>query len=243
MPLSRTTSLLRGGRVIDPESGLDGIRDIAITGKKIAAISPQRLNGKSEIDAAGLVVAPGFIDLHSHGQTPENYRFKAMDGVTTALELEIGVYPVSEWYAARAGKSLVHYGASSGHVPARMAVMKDTGVLLPRDSAMNRVASAGRTEGHLVRGRERPRRRCTRHGARLDLHSNRHFVRGARSFLSDGQVEAPRVRSCPQYCRDIARNHRVPAGDDRGCGDLRRTATHCPHQQQCPEDERQRRSA
>ena len=133
--------VLRGGRVIDPESGLDGIRDIAITGKKIAAISPQRLNGKSEIDAAGLVVAPGFIDLHSHGQTPENYRFKALDGVTTALELEIGVYPVSEWYAARAGKSLVHYGASSGHVPARMAVMKDTGVLLPRDSAMNGSAS------------------------------------------------------------------------------------------------------
>ena len=85
--------VLRGGRVMDPESGLDAIRNIGITGKKVAAISTRPLRGKVEIDAAGLVVAPGFIDPHSHGQTPENYRYKAMDGVTTALELEIGVSP------------------------------------------------------------------------------------------------------------------------------------------------------
>jgi N-acyl-D-aspartate/D-glutamate deacylase len=134
--------VLHGGRVLDPESGLDGIRSVAISGRQIAAISEARLRGKTEIDAAGLVVSPGFIDLHSHGQTPENYRLKAMDGVTTALELEIGVYPAGEWYASREGKSLIHYGASSGHVPARMAVMKDTGVLVPRDTAMNRLATA-----------------------------------------------------------------------------------------------------
>ena len=134
--------VLQRGRVIDPESGLDGIRDVAITGKKIAAISTTRLRGKTEIDATGLVIAPGFIDLHSHGQTPENYRYKAMDGVTTALELEVGVYPAGEWYAARTGKSLIHFGASSGHIPARMAIMKDTGVFLPRDSATNRPASS-----------------------------------------------------------------------------------------------------
>ena len=73
-------------------------------------------------------MAPGFIDLHSHGQTPENYRFKAMDGVTTALELEVGVSPVPAWYAAREGKALINFGASSGHLPARMAVMHDSGV-------------------------------------------------------------------------------------------------------------------
>ena len=91
---------------------------------------------------AGLVIAPGFIDLHQHSQTPEAYGFKAMDGVTTALELEVGVSPVSEWYAAREGKSLINFGASSGHIPARMAVMHDTGGLLPRDAAMNRPATA-----------------------------------------------------------------------------------------------------
>ena len=133
--------VLQRGRVLDPESGLDAVRSVGINGKTIAAISTRPLRGKIEIDAAGLVVAPGFIDLHSHGQTPENYRYKAMDGVTTALELEVGVSPVSEWYTAREGKALVNFGASAGHIPARMAVMKDTGDFLPRDAAMNRRAT------------------------------------------------------------------------------------------------------
>ena len=87
--------VLRGGRVMDPESGLDAVRNVGIRSGKIAAITAKKLQGKKEIDATGLVVAPGFIDLHSHGQTPENYRLKARDGVTTALELEIGVSPVT----------------------------------------------------------------------------------------------------------------------------------------------------
>ena len=133
--------VLQRGRVMDPESGLDAVRSVAINGKKIVAISTRPLRGKVEIDAAGLVVAPGFIDLRSHGQTAENYRYKAMDGVTTALELEVGVSPVGAWYAAREGKALVNFGASAGHIPARMAVMKDTGDFLPRDAAMNRRAT------------------------------------------------------------------------------------------------------
>src|ERR1017187_8665722 len=133
--------VLQRGRVVDPASGLDAVRSLGITGKKIAAISAHPLRGKVEINTAGLVVAPGFIDLHSHGQTPENYRYKAMDGVTNALELEVGVSPVGEWYAAREGKALVNFGASAGHIPARMGVMKDTGDILPRDAAMNRRAT------------------------------------------------------------------------------------------------------
>jgi dihydroorotase len=134
--------VLRGGRVMDPESGLDATRNVGIRGKTIAAISSSPLRGKIEIDVAGLVVSPGFIDLHQHSQTPEAYRYKAMDGVTTALELEAGVSPVSEWYAAREGKALINFGASSGHIPARMKVMHDSGNLLPRDAAMNRVATS-----------------------------------------------------------------------------------------------------
>src|SRR5215469_13427265 len=80
--------VLHRGHLMDPESGLDAIRDLGITGGKITAISTARLQGKVEVDVAGLVVAPGFIDLHQHGQDLENYRYKAMDGVTTALELE-----------------------------------------------------------------------------------------------------------------------------------------------------------
>ncbi len=133
--------VLRSGRVMDPESGLDAVRNVGITGKKIGAVSSQPLTGRIEIDATGLVVSPGFIDLHSHGQTPEAYRYKAMDGVTTALEVEVGASPVTAWYAAREGRSLINFGASAGHIPARMAVMKDTGGLLPRDNAVNRPAT------------------------------------------------------------------------------------------------------
>src|SRR5713101_2198363 len=133
--------VLQRGRVMDPESGFDAVRSVGVNGTKIVAISTRALRGKVEVDAAGLVIAPGFIDLHQHSQTPQAYRFKAMDGVTTALELEVGASPVSEWYAARQGKSLIHFGASSGHIPARMAIMHDTGGLLPRDAAMNRPAT------------------------------------------------------------------------------------------------------
>jgi N-acyl-D-aspartate/D-glutamate deacylase len=134
--------VIQNGRVLDPESGLDGIRNVGITGHRIAAISTAALNGKTLVDATGLVVTPGFIDLHSHGQDAENYRYKAMDGVTTALELEVGVWPVREWYAAREGKALINFGASSGHIPARMSVMKDSGTFLPRDAAMTQSATS-----------------------------------------------------------------------------------------------------
>jgi N-acyl-D-aspartate/D-glutamate deacylase len=128
--------VLRNGRVMDPETKLDAIRSVGIQDGKIAVISADSLNGKTIVDAIGLVVAPGFIDLHSHGQDAENYRYKAMDGVTTALELEKGVWPVAPWYAEREGKALINFGASSGHIPACMAVMHDTGTWLPRDKVI-----------------------------------------------------------------------------------------------------------
>ncbi|HEV1286619.1 MAG TPA: amidohydrolase family protein [Bryobacteraceae bacterium] len=134
-------TVLANGRVMDPESGLDAIRYIGIRGKQIAAISAAPLQGRTVVDVRGLVVAPGFIDLHSHGQDDENYHFKAHDGVTTALELEIGVSPVAPWYQSREGKALINFGASSGHVPAKMAVLHDTGDFLPRDHAVHDMAT------------------------------------------------------------------------------------------------------
>jgi dihydroorotase len=138
------------GRVLDPAANLDRIRDIGIRSGKIAAVSDRPLEGRSAIDARGLIVAPGFIDLHSHGQTPENYRFKARDGVTTALEMEVGVSPVPEWYRAREGKALVNFGATAGHLPARMAVMHDSGTLLPRDNAVTRTATSDEVQRTLA---------------------------------------------------------------------------------------------
>jgi len=133
--------VLANGRVMDPETNLDAIRHVGIRAGRIAAVSASPLEGRTVVDVKGLVVTAGFIDLHSHGQTPENYRFKARDGVTTALELEVGVNPVAEWYAAREGHALINFGATSGHIPARMAIMHDTGGLLPRDAAATRTAT------------------------------------------------------------------------------------------------------
>jgi N-acyl-D-aspartate/D-glutamate deacylase len=82
--------VILNGRVIDPESRTDAIRNLGISNGTIKVLSTARLSGRTVIDARGLIVAPGFIDLHQHGQDEENYRFKAMDGVTTALELEVG---------------------------------------------------------------------------------------------------------------------------------------------------------
>ncbi len=133
--------VILNGRVIDPESKLDAVRNIGITKGTIKTISTKLLKGSKTIDAKGLVVCSGFIDLHQHGQDAENYRAKAMDGVTTALELETGTADVDKWYAQREGKSLINYGVSAGHVPIRMNVMHDSGKTVPTDNAANNIAS------------------------------------------------------------------------------------------------------
>ena len=115
--------VIAGGRVIDPESGLDAVRHVGIRGGAVAAVSESPLTGGTTVDAAGLVVAPGFIDLHAHGQDPVSSRFQAMDGVTTALELEIGAFPVDPWYARRGGASLINYGASVSHQGVRLRAL------------------------------------------------------------------------------------------------------------------------
>jgi hypothetical protein len=116
--------VIANGRVIDPESKLDAVRHVGIRDGKIAAVSEQPLRGKESIDAKGLVVSPGFIDLHSHAQTLAGMRMQAFDGVTTALELEAGAWPVGPAYeaAAKQGRPL-NCGFSSSWGIARMAVV------------------------------------------------------------------------------------------------------------------------
>jgi dihydroorotase len=115
--------VLVNGRVLDPETNLDAIRAVGIKAGRIASVSASIPAARDTVDVKGLVVAPGFIDLHSHGQDSINYRFLARDGVTTALELELGTYPVAPWYDKRAGKSLINFGASASHPGARRAML------------------------------------------------------------------------------------------------------------------------
>lgn len=112
--------VITGGRVMDPETGLDAVRNLGIRDGTIVALSTEPMTGRAAIDARGLVVAPGFVDLHAHGQDERSNRFQAADGVTTALELEQGVLPVGAWLESRQGRSPIHYGAASGHLAARI---------------------------------------------------------------------------------------------------------------------------
>ena len=134
--------MILNGRVIDPESKTDAIRNLGISNGSIKAISARKLAGRTVIDARGLVVSPGFIDLHQHGQNEENNRFKAMDGVTTSLELEVGTGDVDAWYAQREQKSLINYGVSIGHIGARMRAMREAPVaLVPSGPAAHKAAT------------------------------------------------------------------------------------------------------
>ena len=119
---ARYDLVIHGGRILDPETSFDAVRDVGIRGTQIAAISERPLVGARVIDASGLVVAPGFIDLHQHDQTTAGYRLKAMDGVTTALELEIGPPDVRKFLDQRRNAALINYGTTASHPWARAAI-------------------------------------------------------------------------------------------------------------------------
>ncbi len=148
--------VVQNGRVIDPESQLDAVRDVGIRDGKIAAISGQRLRGKRSIDAKGLVVAPGFIDLHSHAHQLPGTRMQAFDGVTTSLELEGGVLPVSRFYeqAQQEGRP-INFGASTSWAAARYAVFNSISAsevpvhlneMFKKDNWVNSLADARQRE-------------------------------------------------------------------------------------------------
>ncbi len=117
------TTLLKGGRVIDPGSGFDVLADVLLDGDRISAVG-RELSGDREIDVSRLLVGPGFIDLHSHVNSIAGQRLQALDGVTTALDLEAGVMPVAAGYrkAAEEGRPL-NYGFSASWASARGQVL------------------------------------------------------------------------------------------------------------------------
>ena len=124
--------VLLDGRVIDPESGLDAVRDVAVADGRIAAVGTS-LTAKGGIDVAGQVVTAGFIDLHSHVSDLGGLRLQALDGVTTALELEAGVTPVAQAYdrAAKQGRP-INYGFAASWALARMEAVAG----LPPDASL-----------------------------------------------------------------------------------------------------------
>lgn len=133
--VARYDLVVQNGRVIDPETGLDAVRNVGIRLGSIVRISTEPLQGAEVVDARGLVVAPGFVNLHDHEQTPEGYRLKVFDGVTTGLEMEIGAPDIQTFLAEHEGKALINYGSTASHVAARAAVFGEPlahGAILPQ---------------------------------------------------------------------------------------------------------------
>jgi N-acyl-D-glutamate deacylase len=122
--------VLVNGRAVDPETKLGAVRNVGIKDGKTAVISETPLKGQVVIDATSLVVAPGFIDWHAHGQNTLADRVQACDGVTTVLELEAGMLPIGRWYDLQArSKRGLNYGASSSWGIARVVALE--GIPLP----------------------------------------------------------------------------------------------------------------
>lgn len=107
--------VIANGRVMDPASGLDAIRHLGISSGKVLALSKTPLNGEVLIDATEKVVAPGFIDLNTYEHSDAFFRLRALDGVTSVLNLEEGAVDVDAYYDAMENRSLLHCGIGVSH--------------------------------------------------------------------------------------------------------------------------------
>jgi len=117
--------VINNGRVMDPETNFDDIRNVGIKDGRIAVITKDKIEGNETIDATRLVVAPGFIDGHQHCIEPYAYRLMLRDGRTTIMDLEVGAYgpKIGEFYKQREGNSPINFGVSVAHEFARAAVL------------------------------------------------------------------------------------------------------------------------
>lgn len=110
------------GRVIDPESGIDAIKNVLVRGDEIVAITEREVSADRILDASGLVVAPGFVDILAHirpDRKPQRYKIK--DGITTVVHMHGGPVDIEGWYDRRTTEMLVNYGTTVGHTPLRRA--------------------------------------------------------------------------------------------------------------------------
>ncbi|MCZ2807684.1 amidohydrolase family protein [Modestobacter sp. VKM Ac-2983] len=140
MPTPVADLVLTGARVIDPETGLDAVRAVGVTGGTITHVAEVAPPARQVWDVTGTVLAPGFVDLHSHAQSITGLRLQALDGVTTALELEAGVLPVAGAYdRAEAEGRPVNFGFSASWTDARMHVLD--GVPLDADGSLDLFAT------------------------------------------------------------------------------------------------------
>jgi len=115
--------VINNGRVMDPETNFDGVRNVGIKGGKIVVITKDAIRGKETIDARGHVVAPGFIEGHQHATDPFSRKVNLRDGLTTQMDFEAGAGDIAKWYADAEGKTQSNYGMVVLATLARVSVL------------------------------------------------------------------------------------------------------------------------
>jgi len=115
--------VINNGRVMDPETNFDGVRNVGIKDGKIVAVTKDAIKGKQTIDASGHVVAPGFIEGHQHATDPFSRKVFLRDGLTTQMDFEAGAGDVAKWYAEAEGKTQSNYGMVVLATLARVSVL------------------------------------------------------------------------------------------------------------------------
>ena len=126
--------VILNGRVMDPETDFDDIRNVGIKDGLIVTITEEKIRGKDTVDAEGLVVAPGFIDTHTHSSKKYNIKMAMMDGVTTGLDLEAGAVNIAAWYEREKGKWPINYGQVVSQEMVRMIVHDNMDIKEPKDA-------------------------------------------------------------------------------------------------------------
>jgi len=141
--------VILNGRVMDPETNFDAVRNVCVSGDRILAITEKEISGKNTIDASGHVVAPGFINTHNHGFALFDQKVLAYDGLTTLLDTEGGGADVTRFYDAKKDNALLNYGIGVGHEAIRRVVMDAVDVEIssdPTDSYASR--GVAEEDGH-----------------------------------------------------------------------------------------------
>ena len=124
------------GRVMDPETEFDEVRNVGIKDGIIVTITEDEIIGKETVDTKGMVVTAGFIDTHTHSSNKYNIKMSMMDGVTTGLDLEAGAINIAAWYEREKGKWPMNYGQCVSQEAVRMVVHDGLDLTEPVD-AMN----------------------------------------------------------------------------------------------------------